>query len=160
MINYEIVLANGTTVEANKTSNSDLWIALRGGSNNFGIVTRFDLKTFEQGNFWGGIVYYPITTASQQLTAFYNFAKDPSYDDYSALIQSFGYSGGQGSAAVNGLYYTKPQPNPPTLQPFTAIQPQLASTMRVDSLLSLTTERGATSPNGLRSVRIIFCGPL
>lgn len=152
MRNYEVVLANGTVIEANKTSNPDLWIALRGGSNNFGIVTRFDLETFQQGHFWGGVVYYPITTASQQLKAFYDFAQDPNYDEYTALIQSFGYSGGRGSAAVNGLYYTNPQPDPPSLQPFTAIQPQLASTMRIDSLLSLTTERGANSPNGLRFV--------
>lgn len=150
MANYEIVLANGTIIDANQSSNLDLWIALRGGSNNFGVVTRFDLETFEQGSFWGGVIYYPITTASQQLTAFYNFAKNPNYDEYSAIIQSFGFSGGRGSAAVNGLYYTKPQANPPALQGFTAIEPQLASTMRIDSLLNLSVERGATSPDGLR----------
>jgi len=148
--NYEIVLADGTVTDANQSSNPDLWIALRGGSNNFGVVTRFDLETFEQGSFWGGVIYYPITTASQQLAAFYDFAKNSNYDDYSAIIQSFGFSGGQGSAVVNGLYYTKPQANPPALQGFTAIEPQLASTMRIDSLLNLGVERGANSPNGLR----------
>ena len=151
-MNYEIVIANGSVVNANENTNADLWIALRGGSNNFGIVTRFDLETFQQGSFWGGVVYYPITTASQQLTAFYNFAQDPQYDEYSAVIQSFGFSGSQGSAAVNGLYYTKPQANPLKLQPFTTIQPQLASTLRVDSHLNFTVERGANSPDGLRSV--------
>ena len=151
-MNYQVVLADGSVVEANENTNADLWIALRGGSNNFGIVTRFDFRTFQQGTFWGGIVYYPLTTASQQLAAFYNFAKDPNYDDYTAVIQSFGFSGSQGGAAVNGLYHTKPSANPPTLQPFTAIQPQLASTLRMDSLLSLTVERGAAAPDGFRSV--------
>ncbi|KAF2877683.1 hypothetical protein BDV95DRAFT_645249 [Massariosphaeria phaeospora] len=42
--NYEVVLANGTIVQANGNKNSDLWKALKGGGLNFGIVTRFDLE--------------------------------------------------------------------------------------------------------------------
>ncbi|KAK4496428.1 hypothetical protein PRZ48_012408 [Zasmidium cellare] len=41
--NYEVVLANGTIVNANTTHNIDLWRALKGGGSNFGIVTRFDM---------------------------------------------------------------------------------------------------------------------
>ncbi|RYP71474.1 hypothetical protein DL770_008122 [Monosporascus sp. CRB-9-2] len=44
VVNFEVVLANGTIVNANQTANADLWRALKGGSNNFGIVTRFDLE--------------------------------------------------------------------------------------------------------------------
>ncbi|KAH7224441.1 hypothetical protein B0J15DRAFT_518487 [Fusarium solani] len=40
--NFEVVLADGRIANANKDSNSDLWKALKGGSANFGIVTRFD----------------------------------------------------------------------------------------------------------------------
>lgn len=57
VINYEIVLASGEIVNTNKNENTDLLIALRGGGNNFGIVTRYDLRTFKQGSFWGGSVY-------------------------------------------------------------------------------------------------------
>lgn len=52
------MLADGQIVEANAESNPDLWYALKGGSNNFGIVTRIDLKTFPQGKFWGGMIGY------------------------------------------------------------------------------------------------------
>ncbi|KAL8919908.1 MAG: hypothetical protein Q9172_004756, partial [Xanthocarpia lactea] len=52
-MNYEIVLANGQIKNINQTSNPDLYFALRGGGNNFGIVTRFDLQTFPQGPMWG-----------------------------------------------------------------------------------------------------------
>lgn len=31
-----------------------MYWALRGGSNNFGIVTHFDLETYPQGQLWGG----------------------------------------------------------------------------------------------------------
>lgn len=42
--NFEVVLANGSIVDANPTQNPALWKALKGGSLNFGIVTRFDLQ--------------------------------------------------------------------------------------------------------------------
>ena len=46
---YEVVLADGRIVVATSEQNADLYKALRGGGGpNFGIVTRFDLETFEQ----------------------------------------------------------------------------------------------------------------
>lgn len=44
VVNFEVVLANGTIINANQTTNADLWQALKGGSSNFGIVTRFDME--------------------------------------------------------------------------------------------------------------------
>jgi FAD/FMN-containing dehydrogenase len=44
IVNYEVVLGNGTIVNANRTANADLWKVLKGGGNNFGIVTRFDVE--------------------------------------------------------------------------------------------------------------------
>jgi hypothetical protein len=48
----QIVLPSGAIVNATKSSYSDLWLALRGGSNNFGIVTAFESTAFKQGKFW------------------------------------------------------------------------------------------------------------
>ncbi|KAL9084739.1 MAG: hypothetical protein Q9165_007914 [Trypethelium subeluteriae] len=42
--NFEIVLTNGTVVNANRDQNPDLWMALKGGGSNFGIVTRYDME--------------------------------------------------------------------------------------------------------------------
>ncbi|KAF1993844.1 Glucooligosaccharide oxidase [Amniculicola lignicola CBS 123094] len=53
--NFEVVLANGNVVNANAFTNADLWKALKGGSGNFGIVTRFDMYTFPAKDIWGGI---------------------------------------------------------------------------------------------------------
>jgi FAD/FMN-containing dehydrogenase len=53
--NFEVVLANGNIVNANAEEHSDLWTALKGGSGNFGIVTRFDMYTFPAQDLWGGI---------------------------------------------------------------------------------------------------------
>ncbi|KAI8217144.1 hypothetical protein K4K54_011939 [Colletotrichum sp. SAR 10_86] len=45
VVSYDVVLGNGTIVIANATSNADLFWALKGGANNFGVVTRFIFKT-------------------------------------------------------------------------------------------------------------------
>jgi FAD/FMN-containing dehydrogenase len=42
---YEIVLANGTVVNATETQNTSLRHALQTGGNSFGLVTSFTLKT-------------------------------------------------------------------------------------------------------------------
>ncbi|KAI0138591.1 6-hydroxy-D-nicotine oxidase [Hypoxylon sp. NC0597] len=47
VINFEVVLANSTIVNANITEKPDLYRALKGGGANFGIVTRFDIETHE-----------------------------------------------------------------------------------------------------------------
>ncbi len=39
VLSYEVVLADGSVVVASATERSDLWRVLKGGSNNFGIVT-------------------------------------------------------------------------------------------------------------------------
>lgn len=48
----QVVLPSGIIVNATKKSHSDLWLALKGGSNNFGIVTAFESTAFKQGKFW------------------------------------------------------------------------------------------------------------
>ncbi|KAK3297312.1 uncharacterized protein B0H64DRAFT_391891 [Chaetomium fimeti] len=58
--NYEVVLASGDVVNASPAENEDLYWALRGGGgSNFGIVTRFDLVSFEQGDLWASSNVYP-----------------------------------------------------------------------------------------------------
>ena len=55
---YQVVLADSTIVEATATDNSDLFWALKGGSNNFGIVTRFDMETLDVTDLYGGDTLY------------------------------------------------------------------------------------------------------
>ncbi|KAL8812463.1 MAG: hypothetical protein Q9223_007289 [Gallowayella weberi] len=108
VVNFEVVLANGTVVNANSTANSDLWFALKGGSNNFGIVTRFDLKVFLQGKIWGGTIYNPIDTLPAQIQAFVDLNNATSYDTNAAMINTYGYSNKSGRWTVaNLLVYTK-----------------------------------------------------
>lgn len=45
VVSYDVVLGNGTQVTANATSCKDLFWALKGGANNFGVVTKFIFQT-------------------------------------------------------------------------------------------------------------------
>ncbi len=151
VVNFEIVLASGDIVNANSTENKDLWLALRGGGNNFGIVTRFDMSIFQQGDMWGGSIIYDISTSPQLFQALYHFVVDPAHDTATHFIWSGGIAQGF-KAAMSNMYYSKPEPNPPALQEFTAIQPQLPgmNTLRIDSLMNFAKEQTALSINGLR----------
>ncbi|KAM0328131.1 hypothetical protein ACHAQA_005536 [Verticillium albo-atrum] len=59
VLNYEVVLADGSVVEANEDENPDLFKALKGGGSNLGIVTRFDMRTFTlpPDGVYGGLVF-------------------------------------------------------------------------------------------------------
>ncbi|KAI4280384.1 MAG: hypothetical protein L6R38_004507 [Xanthoria sp. 2 TBL-2021] len=153
VLSFDIVLADGTLVSANASSNSDLWVALRGGSNNFGVVTRFHLRTFPQVPFYGGQVFYQIKTAPQQIDAFAKLAGAADFDENASLITSFSYTA-QGGAIQNSLKYPSATLNtkPAVFQPFFDIGSQLGQTMRVSNVTDFTTEQGAFSPDGFRQL--------
>lgn len=71
--NFEVVLADGSIVNANSTSNPDLWRGLKGGWANYGIVTRFDLETTPNTGAWGGSRIHNKSFGDQIAEAFVKF---------------------------------------------------------------------------------------
>ncbi|KAH7381626.1 hypothetical protein BKA66DRAFT_419009 [Pyrenochaeta sp. MPI-SDFR-AT-0127] len=61
LISVDIVLASGERVVASKTSNSDLFWAVRGAGQNFGVVTAFTFQGHDQKNpiFAGTLIFLP-----------------------------------------------------------------------------------------------------
>ncbi|KAH6605697.1 oxidoreductase [Trichoderma cornu-damae] len=147
--NFQVVLADGSVVNANEKENADLHIALRGGTNNFGIVTRFDFVAFEQGQIWGGSLFHSLETIDDSLGAFHDFASSEGYDEYASLITSFSFAAGRGAGVVNSVEYTKPVEKPPVFEPFLKI-PSAMNTMRLASMADIAKEQGSFSPNGMR----------
>lgn len=47
VLSYDVVVASGQVVTASATSNADLFWAMKGGGNNFGIVTKFTFQTYK-----------------------------------------------------------------------------------------------------------------
>ena len=46
MLHLNVVLANGSTIQVNKTSHADLFWAMKGAGHNFGIVTHVKVKIY------------------------------------------------------------------------------------------------------------------
>ena len=156
MVNYEVVLASGEIVQANAETNHDLFIALKGGSNNFGIVTRFDLPIFKQGQMWGGAIYYNSSALPQLIKAFNDFAADSAPDELAHIIVATSFSAGR-ETGVSNIYHTTPKVAPPSLKPFIDIQPQIFKSLREDSLLGFTQEQSAFSTDGARQLYFTTC---
>jgi FAD/FMN-containing dehydrogenase len=67
LVGAEVVLSDGSVVNANADEHQDLYWALRGGSGNFGVVTRFDLRLHAVSEVIGGMLIYPFDRAQETL---------------------------------------------------------------------------------------------
>ncbi|KGO63862.1 FAD linked oxidase, N-terminal [Penicillium italicum] len=150
VVNYEVVLANGNIIEANKDHHADLFKALKGGSGNFGIVTKFDMKIIDDDKLWGGIVTYDNITTSQHLEAAHKFINNLENDPYASWIGVWGYTSVTDQNIVfSALEYTTPVAYPAAFDEFTAIA-NTSSSMRVTNLWNLTQE--VPQPPGYRQI--------
>ncbi|KAL7625595.1 hypothetical protein AAE478_004815 [Parahypoxylon ruwenzoriense] len=151
VINYEVALASGQIVNANATENSDLFKALKGGSANFGIVTRFDMQAFDAPELWGGLVTYPTSTTQQHIEAYVDWTDNiVNYQDGSA-ITFWTYDPVAKDIVITAAYEdTTGAVAPPAFDKFMAIPGQATSTMRKDTHHNLTVELELTS--GYRNV--------
>ena len=70
--NYEVVLANGSIVEANKDSHTDPFWALRLASANFGIVTCLDMRTYVLPVIWEP---FPYPVSNQTLSKIFGIGE-------------------------------------------------------------------------------------
>lgn len=128
-------------MDANNKTNPDLFLALKGGSNNLGIVTRFDFTAFKQGKIWGGTAAYPYSTASLQIKAFVNFGNNIERDPYSSIISIWQHSSKTDKTlVVNAYEYTKPIANAPAFDEYLKIPDKIVDTLRITNLTDLTGE--------------------
>ena len=146
---FEVVLADGSIVEANEVQNTDLLYGLRGGSNNFGIVTRIDLKTFEQGLLWSASIYNPVSTIDEQVKIFANLTAANNYDENASFITGFGYSQVQGLKVIdNELVYMKPVENPPYYKDLLSL-PSIFSKSSIVNMTTLAKQGASLLPPGI-----------
>lgn len=158
VVNFQVVLSSGQVVNANANENADLWIALRGGGNNFGIVTRYDFRTFEQGLVWGGNIFYFGDSFPGQIEALVTELTKPDPTDLTHLMISIGYSDAMAAAfgvpimCLNQPYYTEAVENPPVLAPFTNITPQIdaLNSMALKSVAAAAAEQTSAGQSQVR----------
>ncbi|KAI1774390.1 putative FAD-binding oxidoreductase [Hypoxylon cercidicola] len=135
VVNYEVVTARGSVVNANAESNPDLFWALKGGANNFGIVTKFTLKTYPIHDAWGGVRVYSLDALPQLFDAMYEYQSVADKDPYAnIMLQAFPTNASIG--AILNIVYLKPEEEPEAFAPFRNITP-LADMTQLQTLTEL-----------------------
>jgi hypothetical protein len=114
---FEVVTASGITLNISPTSFPDLYWALRGGGNNFGVVTKFNLETKPQATLiWGGTRVHMTPDYPALINAFTTLVESASEDPKAVQILSFAVTAGRAAAQLQ-LEYLEPvnEADPPTI---------------------------------------------
>ncbi|OBT87283.1 hypothetical protein VE02_02952 [Pseudogymnoascus sp. 03VT05] len=146
-LTIDLTSLDSVTLTAEKTELQ----SLKGGGNNFGIVTRFDLATYAQGDMWGGLVQYTEDHLETFVDALSHFGERQVEDPDCAAIVSFIYYQAYGINIVNlNLEGAKPVVNPALLKNFTDVPSPMKSTMRLTTLSNITDEMATGTPARFR----------
>ncbi|KAL8804031.1 MAG: hypothetical protein Q9182_002822 [Xanthomendoza sp. 2 TL-2023] len=82
----QMVLADGRLINANATSNSDLWWAMKAGQNNFGITVSITTKAYPMGAVWGGVRVWNASQFDAVSDAFAEYQREGQLDTKSSVI--------------------------------------------------------------------------
>lgn len=145
--NFEVVLADGSIVNANANENNDLYQSLKGGSGNFGFVTRIDQRVIEQTKMWGGISTYGYDVRDDLFNAYLDFVDNTDSDTASQNILSTQYSA-DGFALITVLSNIDAVENATIFDDYLAIE-TTSSTLRVGEIADLVPEFTGPTPLGL-----------
>lgn len=152
IVNYEVLLANSSVIQVNNFTAPDLYWALKGGSSNFGIVTRYDIATREVGNLFGGTVVWPANATQRYLDAQTAFILPGggSDDPNAAIMPNFDYDpNSKQSVPGTVMVYNQAIENPKALENFTSI-PTTFSTVGVQPFANITESTNGYSPRTRR----------
>lgn len=159
------MLADGAVVIASATERPDLWRVLKGGSSNFGIVTRVTLRSMPSEPIWIGQFFAPaVFQKAKALKAYHdylNHASQPSGFDENAAgpILSFCYVQGLPFQIIAmHLGYTKVAPNEhkwPAHWKATGFNSiwSVYSSSKVQSHTSAVESLGRSAPPGTRHMQ-------
>ncbi|KAJ7083230.1 FAD-binding domain-containing protein [Mycena epipterygia] len=149
IVGYELVLPNGTITDVTASVNPDLYFALKGGLNNFGIVTQFIFKAYPQTQIWGGLITYTVPTTAAVNKAVADFSAlttDPKAQIFSA------YNGVAGIPVIaQVLFYDAPTPPPGVFDEFLSI-PFVTKDIGTRSLSSLVRLFPTNITTGSRTI--------
>ncbi|KAM0332156.1 hypothetical protein ACHAQA_002430 [Verticillium albo-atrum] len=129
MVNFEIVLSSGDIVNANAEENKDLFLALHGGNNNFGVVTRFDMGVIQHSQqVYGGLAIVPASSSDQVLKELHSFTDDSTGNVHgSQAVQAEYFLPTDGSEGQILLWLIDTQANGTheAIQPFFDMEPKI-----------------------------------
>ena len=126
VLRYDVVLGNGTSVSVDRMSNPDLFWALKGGSNNFGIVTKFVLKTLKVPQVSTTIQQFDESAVEDFIAATVDLANDDDPSLAAGAIISISYNATTKAVSPSLLGVQEGTQSPPgRFSNFSAIEPVL-----------------------------------
>ncbi|KAK7041486.1 hypothetical protein VNI00_009354 [Paramarasmius palmivorus] len=146
VIEFGLVKPDGNMVNVTESSDPDLFFALKGGLNNFGVVTHLTLKAFPQAQVWGGLLLYTsghleeVTAAVAKFTSTVTDPKANILTSYNSIL---------GITTVSQLlFYDAPIPPAGMFDDFLAI-PSLFKDVKAREFLDMfyVTPDNATAGN-------------
>lgn len=151
VVNYEVVLGNGTIVNANATNHVDLFWALKGGNNNLGVVTHYSLRTVPTpGSAYGGIVYYPESSLDKVADVIYDYhTRQATQDVLTHALPQYGFNGTT-NETINFspvIYNAAVDELPEIMQPWLEV-PYTKSTLHERNYSSIAVELNDGFPDG------------
>jgi FAD/FMN-containing dehydrogenase len=155
--NFEVVLTNGSIVNANATSNPDLWTALKGSSGNLGLVTRFDMSPIPYAQahvplIYGGVVAYNLSAQYDVIMALIDFPEKQKSDLNASVIVWWAYEPAAGGLRLAAAPVNVGNVNGTTLDGFLSIDGIVFKSMRSATMSNITAQL-----NGWPGLRYVPC---
>ncbi|KAF8957851.1 hypothetical protein BDZ97DRAFT_1906655 [Flammula alnicola] len=139
VVAFEVALPTGKVVTATNTSNADLFFGLKGGGNNFGVVTTITYKVVEQPAVWGGLVVVNGTDNIANLSQAISDFQDTNTNPKAVIGVTYGFDPSFGGLFISVFYYFHgPSPPAGTFDQLLAV-PSVSSSLSVTSLTRLVS---------------------
>ncbi|KAK8052407.1 hypothetical protein PG993_003792 [Apiospora rasikravindrae] len=144
VMSFEVVLADGRIVTADRDTHPDLFRALKGGANNFGIVASFVMRTYPSDRIWGGIAASPESATDEAIRAVRNFTErqgqgqGQAQDSY--LMAVFGYFPDFGvNVGSTAVFHAGNDPSGPEFDEWRAL-PKIVNMTKETTMAELAEE--------------------
>ncbi|KAK3297150.1 FAD binding domain-containing protein [Chaetomium fimeti] len=158
VVNFEVVIADGSIINANAEQNPDLWIALKGGSANLGLVTRFDLRVIKfpdaaKPDIWGKFLSFDLADGDNAIDAMVNFTEHAHLDQNTSSIMFFGHIPAAGGMVLHlGLENTKGIVDPPAVAGYLNAGKILSTNSLVVPMADLVRSENPAQAAGVRNI--------
>ena len=136
-------------------------MVLKGGGNNFGVITRIWLSTFEGHALWGGVAAVDVTrgvegsdtNTEKALHGIGHFTARNHKDPNAAVAIQFNLNGTDGRRTIGSfLVNTVEGHESPLHQHFLNIRPRIRDTLKQKTMFELSKELSIAWPVGERFV--------
>ncbi|ETS79957.1 hypothetical protein PFICI_07486 [Pestalotiopsis fici W106-1] len=147
---FQLVLPNATIINVTQSSQPDLYFALRGGGNNFGIITNFRVRLIPQGPMLSGTKVYHANYTRQIVDQTYQLTTTLSNDTLMCFSSRYAYNQTLDEFSVSMTQaYAQPILEPPVFATLNEV-PYESSTVRVDWMSNFALE--SVQPPGTRQL--------